>query len=405
MLLPCLLAALAFGTSSSAATFSDPGQVVVHSYADKAFYTEAMDGTITSTLPDPGGLTPVAFSAAADGSIAFTNGESVGPLWLLRTNGQTKELDSNANDTDPSIAPDGSKVTFVRFDPQTGASDIYVVGSDGLGLTLVASGGGTNTFRQPHFSPDGGSIAYACVPAPHPASSGKGCGPLPDGTYRRSGLLLMKADGTDKRLIVIGPEFLLDTPPSSLSWSSGGKWLTADACVPEKVGQSQTCIQQVFAYRTDGSDLFNEFDAGRQVTHETTQDNPGYEQFCGSSNQILFEISGGYYVIGRDGTNEHQVGVRFGQGSCVPPASGAGPPKTVDATHVKVPNVHGLSGAAAKSRLKLSFLGARVSIREFSPNIPRGHVVSQSPRAGATVHRSVERGPTVKLVLSRGPRR
>jgi hypothetical protein len=33
---------------------------------------------------------------------------------------------------------------------------------------------------------------------------GAGCGPLPDGSYRGSGVMLVNADGGDKRMILIG---------------------------------------------------------------------------------------------------------------------------------------------------------------------------------------------------------
>jgi hypothetical protein len=47
-------------------------------------------------------------------------------------------------------------------------------------------------------------------------------------------------------------------------------------------------LRQLFAYHTDGSDLFNSDDPTRQVTHETNPWGAVYGQFCGDSTRIVF---------------------------------------------------------------------------------------------------------------------
>jgi PASTA domain len=405
-----LVAAVVLVISPTVSGAGDPTQVV--GYDGSQFMTDTIDGTTASTLPFPTDLAPTPyFAPAADGSVVFTNSEDPGPIWVLHPDGQAVELDSSPNDIDPAISYDGSEVAFSRFNRATGSADIYTVNSDGSGLTLVAKGDGTNSLRFPEFSPDGGSLAYWCGPAPQATTVGVGCGPMMDGTYRASGVMLMNADGSQKRMILVG-----GNEPDGLSWSPDGRWLTMLGCIRTLLGNNQeTCTEQVFAYHTDGSDLFNNSDPGGQVTHETIPGGPGYPQFCGNSTQIFFlkgvDDNGAQgeftYLINRDGTNRHEIFLtpdRVSWLKCVPPATGEGPPPTVNATRVTVPSVHRLSYHAAKRRLQAAHLRVGRVHRRFS-RLPRNHILSQSPHAGAHAHRSTKKGPPVNLVLSRGAHR
>jgi hypothetical protein len=337
------------------------------------------------------------------------------------------EVDSSPYDYDPSISYDGSEVTFARYNPTTGASDIYVVAADGSSLTLVASGQGVNHLLTPKFSPDGGSIAYACMPA-QPGPNQNHCGPLVDGSYRWGGVMLMNTDGSDKRMILIGAGS--DTAPvDSLSWSPDGKWLTMEGCIQKIEGtQVSPCdTEQVFAYRTDGSDLFNNLDPSRQVTHLASFVGAAWPQFSPDGSQILFlrviDDNGNQgnfsFVINRDGTDQHEVFLSphpacQGQdctvmipswGEYIPPATGGSPSPTVNATRVTVPGVRTLSYHAASNRLLAAHLTPKLTGRRFSSRVPRNHVLAQYPRRGAHAHRSTKQGPPVKLILSRGPHR
>ena len=90
-------------------------------------------------------------------------------------------------------------------------------------------------------------------------------GPLPDGSYRQSGLMLMNADGADKRMIVIAPSlwvygwaFVVSQREVADHWRAGaGRMLWSEI----------RCTEQVFAYRTDGSDLFSYLDPSRKVNY------------------------------------------------------------------------------------------------------------------------------------------
>lgn len=414
-----LVAALTFAISPGASGGEAQDLIVTSSWVSSCagYVVETLTGVVTACRPTPSSWSGAKYAVAADGSIVNSGEQGVGdssPVLLLRPDGQLLTLDSSPLDFDPSISPDGSKVTFARYEGQpTGGSDtsdIYVVNSDGSGLKMVASGGGTQRLTVPTFAPDGRTIAYACDPGNPQDITSERCGPLMDGTFRNRGLILMNADGSDKRMIVIANGLI--GIGDSLSWSPDGQWIA-------------TGCGQVFAYRTDGSDLFDIGDANRQVTHVTTQIGPCLPQFTPDGTQIFYfmgindsgEEGNFSYVMNRDGTDPHQVflspdpltcrdGVCSGHpdtGVLVPSATGRGPAPTVDATHVTVPAVRHLSYHAARRKLSAGHLGVKVAGRHFS-RVPRNHVISQSPNAGARVHRLDKQGPNVKLVLSRGRR-
>ena len=224
--------------------------------------------------------------------------------------------------------------------------------------------------------------------------------------------MLMNANGTDKRMIVIAPPAVdaYGDATGSLSWSPNGRWLTMDVL---RCGE-EPCLPQVFAYRTDGSDLFNSLDRSRQVNYrQATRDKvtgADAPQFCGNSSQILYESGNHAYLINRDGSHRQRTAIDTLQRGypiwpvCVPPAGGGGPPPTVNVMRVTVPSVRTLSYTDAKRRLHRAGLHGGTVTRANSVRIRRGHVIAQYPRAGTHLHRSTRQGPPVKLVLSRGPR-
>jgi Tol biopolymer transport system component len=320
------------------------------------FLIEAGDGALTDCVSVPTGAlnfsSYTTFSVAADDSIVYddvnhgatdANGDSLragaGPVWLVGPSRAPLELDSSPYDFDAAVSPDGSEVVFARFDPDTLGSDLFVVGANGSGLTRVASGGGNNLLSAPKFSPDLGSIGYRCAPAGSPAGTGLGCGPTPSGAYDKRGVVVMNADGSDQRMIVSGAS--TSEWSDTFSWSPDGQWVTVPGCVQFVQDVGQCGSDQAFAYRTDGSDAFDFLGVGNRITDVAQSPGASLEpQFCGSSTQILFQTSwtSGFdepssYVIGRDGTNQHEIslwpGGDPGRAECVPPATGGGPAHTV----------------------------------------------------------------------------
>ncbi|MGH3055223.1 MAG: hypothetical protein ACRDL7_09635, partial [Gaiellaceae bacterium] len=136
--------------SASASGAGDQAQIAVFSFTGdcSGFLLETLTGVVTGcrTVPfeNQGGV----WSVAADGSMVG-NGQngpgSSAPVTLVRPDGQVVVLDSNPNDFNPSLSPDGSKVVFARLVPQDyqGAwpSNLFVVNTDGSGLKQVAAGG------------------------------------------------------------------------------------------------------------------------------------------------------------------------------------------------------------------------------------------------------------------------
>ena len=364
-----LLAVVTLGVAPAVGG-ADQTQVVVRD-GSSGFTIETLDGTPAGSVAAAPGTSPGVYAASAGGAIVYddensNNGGSgtSGTVWLVRTGQTPLELDSSPNDFDASISYDGSKVTFARYDPSTGSSDVYVVNSDGSGLALVASGQGSNYVEAPEFAPDGGSIAYLCRDAANPSGNSLGCGPTAAGTYYQSGIMVTSADGTGTRLIVAAK--VVGNDGDSLSWSPDGQSIAATGCVASDVAGSQSCgPPQVFVYRTDGSDLLKDDDPSRQVTDgtSTTLD----PEFASDGSEILFvkivNDQGVSFGIGLDGAGEHQLGISPGF-EVIPPATGGGPapvvnvpkpPVTGAGTPVvfrsPVPQCHGFTVEAADGAL------------------------------------------------------
>jgi PASTA domain/WD40-like Beta Propeller Repeat/Divergent InlB B-repeat domain len=345
-LLLCLCAVV--GVASFSATASgagDPAQFVAFSRSGSCagFILETLTGTVTGCQVVPPDYRGGWFAVASDGSIVNNGGQNMGPVTLIRPDGSVAVLDSNAYDFDPALSPDGSKVVFARYEPQgyVGAwpSDLFVVNADGSGLKQVASGG-VSQLSVPTFSPDGSSIAYSCEPSFSTGGpSSVGCGPLPDGSLRSFATFLMNADGTNKRVILLGQA-------QSLSWSSDGQWIATASVGPCACTNGDPSNTELFIYRTDGTDLFKVGDPSREVTHETDIYGGLLPQFtAGSSTQLVYykplddsgNQGGWTYMINVDGTGRHELGLSsegFQTGEVIPATSGAGPPPFVNVMRV-----------------------------------------------------------------------
>jgi eukaryotic-like serine/threonine-protein kinase len=67
---------------------------------------------------------------------------------------------------------------------------------------------------------------------------------------------------------------------------------------------------------------------------------------------------------------------------------------------VIVPDLHSLSEAQADRQLSQLSLNIRIVRSEYHPEIPKGYVISQTPRA----NESIKEGRTVEVVISQGAR-
>jgi Tol biopolymer transport system component len=110
---------------------------------------------------DPGFDACAAYSA--DGRrIAYCSGHGGGPVqvWTMKQNGTDKQQVTHMSGPAifPDFSPDGSQIVFTAQPAGSPTRDIYVVGSDGNGLTRLTSGVGNNVY--PAFSPDGSKIVF-----------------------------------------------------------------------------------------------------------------------------------------------------------------------------------------------------------------------------------------------------
>ncbi len=102
----------------------------------------------TAASVEPGGR--IAFASRPEGNLEICILEVSGsePVRLL-----TEDL---AEDWEPAWSPDGNRLAFVSN--RSGEPQIYVVGTDGVGLTCLTEGAGRNW--SPAWSPDGTRLAF-----------------------------------------------------------------------------------------------------------------------------------------------------------------------------------------------------------------------------------------------------
>ncbi|HEX8568176.1 MAG TPA: Calx-beta domain-containing protein [Pyrinomonadaceae bacterium] len=99
--------------------------------------------------------------AAQNGKIVFSSYRSFfssTEIYTMNPDGsnQTRLTNNNADDSEPSFSPDGSKIVFVSN--RDSDSEIYVMNADGSNQTRLTN----NTFldENPSFSPDGTKITF-----------------------------------------------------------------------------------------------------------------------------------------------------------------------------------------------------------------------------------------------------
>jgi Tol biopolymer transport system component len=132
---------------------TDPG-----SFSDAEAYVINSDGTGVTPLFSKPSLSE-APQISDDGSkvvfSAFVDGDS--EIFVVNSDGTgLKQLTDNTwSDFRPSISSDGRKIAFVSD------FDIYVINSDGTGLTQLTDTNATATVSDPSISGDGSKVAFA----------------------------------------------------------------------------------------------------------------------------------------------------------------------------------------------------------------------------------------------------
>lgn len=96
-------------------------------------------------------------------SIAFvsTRVDGVQDIWNfnLSSGVAVRLTNDSANESAPDYAPDGDSIVYGSVDTETGSTEIYLVRTDGTGVSAVTSNGAEN--RTPRWSPDGAQILFA----------------------------------------------------------------------------------------------------------------------------------------------------------------------------------------------------------------------------------------------------
>ena len=106
--------------------------------------------------------------------------------------GETRLTNNSAWDGQPRVSPDGTKVAFVRCDNADGYSypyNIYVMNSDGTGVSKLTAATGSQFCIDPVWSPDGSKIIYS----------------FNDGV--QTDIYFMNADGSAKQNLTITPAY------------------------------------------------------------------------------------------------------------------------------------------------------------------------------------------------------
>lgn len=139
-------------SNASGGDGSDIGSVEVGSSSEgtpSPTPTPTATPTITPS-PTPAGPGRIIFESTRDGNSEIYIMDPDG-------SGQTNLTNNPAVDRDPSISPDGKKVTFVSF--RDGDFEIYAMNFDGSGTTRLTNVVGFLD-AQPRFSPDGNKIVF-----------------------------------------------------------------------------------------------------------------------------------------------------------------------------------------------------------------------------------------------------
>ena len=145
---------------------------------------------------------------ALTNTIAFvSNRTGNDELYIMHGNGDVVQLlaTTPGPKTDPVISPDGKKVVFTLGTVQTGsASPLWIVNSDGTGLTQLTTDGAID--YRPTWSPDGSELAFVSTR---------------DGNAE---IYVMNADGTGQ--VNITNDAASDNAPA---WSPSGSTILFDS--------------------------------------------------------------------------------------------------------------------------------------------------------------------------------
>src|SRR4029078_628152 len=155
----CALVALAALSGSARATYpgATNGLIAfgINVNGNTDVYTARPDGQGLRRLTTDPGFDACASYSADGRRIAYCSGQGGGPVqvWTMKQNRSAEQQVTHMSGpaTFPDFSPDGSKIVFTAKPAGSPTRDIYVIGSDGSGLTRLTNGGGNNGY--PALSP------------------------------------------------------------------------------------------------------------------------------------------------------------------------------------------------------------------------------------------------------------
>jgi Tol biopolymer transport system component len=147
-------------------------------------------------------------------------------LNVLDSDGQNTKQLTTSDDRQPDWSPDGSTIAFARFVDEH--SGLYVMKADGTGVTAVAIAQFTGDVEDPAWSPDGSKLAFTC------------------GQTNIRDICVVNADGSGLRRLT--SDIAVDMAPV---WSPDGSRI---AFATNRFTSSGGTIS-VAVMRADGSDL------------------------------------------------------------------------------------------------------------------------------------------------------
>src|SRR6266516_3295072 len=194
---------------------------------------------VTQAVADPDGdaleapVTVDFTTSAAAEPVAQLAMEAAGDIYVINSNGTglTRLTTDPAYDASPTWSPDGSKIAFMSY--RDGPAAIYVMNADGTNPVALTNHAGSD--EQPAWSPDGRKIAFA---------SNR------DGHYE---IYLMNADGTGVARLTnnpSNPDPLLQITTAGPDWSPDGTKLAFSQGICDR---PYGCHYDVYVMNADGS--------------------------------------------------------------------------------------------------------------------------------------------------------
>ncbi len=226
-------------------------------------------------------------------TVAFTR---QGDIFTMKLDGSgitRLTLDKDISDRNPSWSPDGSKIAFTRVMSGAGTTtvdeDIFVINSDGSGMTNVTADANALREEEPVWSPDGQRLAYLSSRDDIPCQ-------LSWGTYYQTRVHTISASGNDTPVAVLPTD--QGASHWEVDWSTAG---LAFARQEEHAPNSGTglCSQQgrlmdVYVSDPNGAGLRN-----LTSTPDVQEDELSWSP---DATEVLTHATGPFIAYGLSGT-------------------------------------------------------------------------------------------------------